>query len=248
MRPSTSSAASAAITCTSLTFAWPDGTPALDGLDLVVGPGRSGLVGRNGSGKSTLLRLIAGDLHPGSGRVTVTGEVGYLPQDLTLEIGQAVPDFLGIAEITEAIRAVEAGSVDQRHFDVIGDDWDIEQRAVAELGRLGLPADVLDRRMGQLSGGEVVQLGLTRLLLRRPGRAPARRADQQPRRGRPRATLRRRRVLEPHPARGQPRPRSCSSASTGSATCATAPSGGTAAATRRTPNRSPPSRSRLSRW
>ncbi len=161
-------AISAAITCTSLTFAWPDGTVAIDGLDLAVGPGRSGLVGRNGSGKSTLLRLIAGELRPTSGRIAVAGEVGYLPQDLTLDVKQRVPEFLRIAEVVAAIRAVESGSVDQQHFDVIGDDWDIEQRAVAELGRLGLPPDVLDRRMGELSGGEVTQLGLTRLLLSRP--------------------------------------------------------------------------------
>ena len=38
----------------------------------------------------------------------------------------------------------------------------------AELARLGLPTDVLDRRLGQLSGGEVTELGLARLLLRRP--------------------------------------------------------------------------------
>ena len=161
-------AISAAITCTSLSFSWPDGTVALDGLDLAVGPGRSGLVGRNGSGKSTLLRLIAGELHPTSGRVGVAGEVGYLPQDLTLDVSQQVPSFLGIAEVVAALRAVESGSVEQRDFDVIGDDWDIEQRARAELSRLGLPPDVLERRMGELSGGEVTQLGLTRLLLRRP--------------------------------------------------------------------------------
>jgi len=159
---------SAAITCTSLTFAWPDGALAIDDLDLVVGPRRSGLVGRNGAGKSTLLRLIAGELRPSGGRVTVTGETGYLGQDLTLDVGQTVPGFLGIERVQAAISAVESGSVDERHFDVIGDDWDVEERAVAELGRLGLPADVLDRRMGELSGGEVTQLGLARLLLRRP--------------------------------------------------------------------------------
>jgi ATPase subunit of ABC transporter with duplicated ATPase domains len=158
----------AAVTCSSLTFAWPDGAVAIGGLDLVVGPGRSGLVGRNGSGKSTLLRLIAGALRPTAGRVSVAGETGYLPQDLTLDVGQSVPGFLGIAGTLAAIRAVEAGSVDPRLFDTIGDDWDVEQRAVAELGRLGLPPDVLDRRMGELSGGEVTQLGLIRLLLRRP--------------------------------------------------------------------------------
>ena len=61
-----------------------------------------------------------------------------------------------------------AATGDPAHFDAIGDDWDVEERAVAELARLGLPAVVLDRRLGELSGGEVVRLGLARLLLRRP--------------------------------------------------------------------------------
>ncbi|GEP33243.1 hypothetical protein NSZ01_10110 [Nocardioides szechwanensis] len=53
---------SAVTSLSSVGFAWPDGTPVFDGLDLLVGPGRSGLVGVNGSGKSTLLRLVAGAL------------------------------------------------------------------------------------------------------------------------------------------------------------------------------------------
>ena len=156
------------ISASGLTFAWPDGTPVLTGLDLLVGPGRSALVGVNGAGKSTLLRLVAGDLQPTAGHVQVSGEVGYLPQDLTLDVGQPVEDFLGIGPVRRAIRAVEGGAVDAALFDTIGDDWDVEDRAVAELARLGLPTDVLDRRLGQLSGGEVTQLGLARLLLRRP--------------------------------------------------------------------------------
>ena len=55
---------SASITCTSLAFAWPDGTSVFEGLDIAFGPGRTGLVGVNGSGKSTLLKLIAGELAP----------------------------------------------------------------------------------------------------------------------------------------------------------------------------------------
>ncbi len=160
--------ASSVISASGLGFAWPDGTPALRDLDLLVGPGRSGLVGANGAGKSTLLRLIAGVLQPTTGHLTVSGEVGYLPQDLTLDVDQPVEEFLGIGAVRRAIRAVEAGDVDPAHFDTIGDDWDVEDRAAAELARLGLPTDVLDRRLGQLSGGEVTELGLARLLLRRP--------------------------------------------------------------------------------
>ena len=162
------SSTSAVVAASGLAFAWPDGTPALTGLDLLVGPGRSGLVGVNGSGKSTLRRLVAGVLRPTAGHLRVAGEVGYLPQDLTLDVDQPVDEFLGIAAVRRAISAVESGDADPAHFDVIGDAWDVEDRAAAELGRLGLPADVLDRRLGQLSGGEVTQLGLARVLLRRP--------------------------------------------------------------------------------
>ncbi|WP_085873774.1 MULTISPECIES: ATP-binding cassette domain-containing protein [unclassified Nocardioides] len=156
------------ISASRLDFTWPDGTSVLRGLDLLVSPGRSGLVGVNGAGKSTLLRLAAGVLQPTGGHVHVAGEVGYLPQDLTLAVDQPVADFLGIGEVRRAVRAVEGGAVDEHLFETIGDDWDVEDRAVAELGRLGLPGDLLDRRLGEMSGGEVTQLGLARLLLRRP--------------------------------------------------------------------------------
>ncbi|MDF1605161.1 ATP-binding cassette domain-containing protein [Nocardioides sp. YIM 152315] len=165
-------ASTAVITASGLGFAWPDGSPVLRDLDLLVSSGRSGLVGVNGAGKSTLLRLVAGVLRPTAGHLAVAGEVAYLPQDLTLDVAQAVEEFLGIGAVRRAIRAVESGDVDPRHLesylDTIGDDWDVEERAVAELGRLGLPDDVLDRSLGELSGGEVTQLGLARLLLRRP--------------------------------------------------------------------------------
>ncbi|MGB7981663.1 MAG: ATP-binding cassette domain-containing protein [Candidatus Nanopelagicales bacterium] len=80
----------------------------------------------------------------------------------------AVKEFLGVATVMNAIRAVEAGSVDPNDFDIIGDAWDLEERTIAELVRLGLPPDTLHRQLGELSGGEVTQLGLARLLVRRP--------------------------------------------------------------------------------
>ncbi len=40
------------IRCEGLTFDYPDGTPALDGIDLEIGAGeRVAITGRNGSGK-----------------------------------------------------------------------------------------------------------------------------------------------------------------------------------------------------
>ncbi|MFG3229185.1 ABC-F family ATP-binding cassette domain-containing protein [Kitasatospora sp. NPDC048194] len=157
-----------AVLCTDLSFEWPDGKPVLDGFDLAVGPGRTGLIGLNGAGKSTLLRLIAGELTPSGGTVRIAGELGYLPQGLTLDTGLRVDDALGIRATREALHAIESGDTDQRHFDAVGDDWDVEERARATLDRLGLHRLGLDRTTGELSGGEAVLLRLAALLLRRP--------------------------------------------------------------------------------
>ena len=156
------------ISLSGVTFAWPDGSPALNGLDLLVPPGRSALVGANGAGKTTVLRLVTGELTPAAGHVAVRGRVGHLPQDVTLDAERTAVDFLGVATAVRALRAVEAGSTDPADYDAIGDDWDVEERAAASLARLGLPHDVLGRRLGELSGGEVVQLGLARLVLDPP--------------------------------------------------------------------------------
>lgn len=156
------------ITCTSLSFAWPDGTSVFDDLQVAFGPGRTGLVGVNGSGKSTLLKLIAGELTPADGTVRVAREVGYLPQNVTLDTGLRVDEALDIADKRAALHAIEAGDVSEAHFDVVGDDWDVEERAVATLGELGLGHIELDRTIGEVSGGESVLLRLAALLLRRP--------------------------------------------------------------------------------
>jgi ATPase subunit of ABC transporter with duplicated ATPase domains len=151
-----------------LSFSFPNGRVVLSGLNAAFGPGRTGLIGVNGSGKSTLLRLISGELRPASGSVTVTGEVGYLPQDLTLDTGASVASLLGIAAALDAIAAIEAGDVRPELFDAVGDDWDVADRALAWLSRLGLGHVGLDDRVGRLSGGEAMLTALAALFLRRP--------------------------------------------------------------------------------
>ena len=65
---------------------------ALDGLDLEIPPGVTGLVGANGAGKTTLIRLLLGLIAPTSGHVSVFGvpvdsdpsglreRIGYMPE------------------------------------------------------------------------------------------------------------------------------------------------------------------------
>ena len=105
-----------------VSFAWSDGSPALSDVTGAFGVGRTGLVGRNGSGKSTLLRLIAGELTPSAGHITTSMDVAYLPQRLTLDVGRPVAELLGVSGTLGALRAIEAGDVDPRHFDAVGSD------------------------------------------------------------------------------------------------------------------------------
>ncbi|TWH21502.1 ABC-F family ATP-binding cassette domain-containing protein [Prauserella rugosa] len=158
----------ASIVCSHLSFAWPDDTPVFDDLSFTVGRGRTGLVAPNGAGKSTLLALIAGVHRPTAGTVTVGGVLGYLPQTLPYRAESTVGDVLGVSEVLASIAAIEAGDVDERHFSVVGNAWDIEETSRALLDRLGLRGIELGRRLDTLSGGQIVQLGLVAELLAEP--------------------------------------------------------------------------------
>ncbi|MDA3958861.1 ATP-binding cassette domain-containing protein [Oceanispirochaeta sp.] len=68
--------------------------PLFNELNLNIGPGLYGLLGKNGAGKSTLLKIISGQLYPHSGSCRTMGEdptrrspsllskVYYLPEDI----------------------------------------------------------------------------------------------------------------------------------------------------------------------
>ena len=205
----------------------------------LVGPGRSGLVGtqrvRQVDPAAPDRRRAAPDRRPRRGR-----RRGRLPaagpHPRRRPAGGGVPRHR--RGTPRAIRAVEAG-VDRpaplrRHRRRLGHRGAGRSPSSA---RLGLPArrarPAARRALGRR--GHPARAGPAAAAP--PGRAAARRADQQPRRRRPAAALRRRRGLEPARCSWSATTASCSSGWTGSATCATARCGGTAAATRRTPTR-----------
>ncbi len=82
---------------------------AIEGLDLEVPPGVTGLVGANGAGKTTLLRLTLGLLHPTAGSMSVLGHdpqreplvvrsrIGYMPEGECLPKDQTAADFVSYA-------------------------------------------------------------------------------------------------------------------------------------------------------
>ncbi len=113
----------------------------------------TGLVGPNGAGKSTVLALAAGLLAPSCGRITIAAAalrpfsrldgVGYLPQV------SSFPGLLTAGEVFE-FATVARGSA---------------ARARDEILDVTGVAAVLDRPVGELSGGWVRRLGLAVSLL-----------------------------------------------------------------------------------
>lgn len=148
-----------------VSFAWPDGTEAFNDLNAVFSNGRTGLVGENGTGKTTLLRLISGELTPATGAICASGQVGYLPKQLVLDTTATVADLLGKRAQFDALRAIESGDADPRHFEALGDEWNLEGRARAALDSIGLTSLGLDRTIATLSGGETVLSALAGLRL-----------------------------------------------------------------------------------
>lgn len=148
----------AVLSLNAVSFAWPDGTPALSNVSASFSRGLTSLIGDNGSGKSTLLRLIAGELTPTSGTISA-GRVSYLRQ--TPGEGQSVADVIGRGATLRALARLEAGDASPEVFDAIGDDWDAPARALEILAPFGLGDTDLGRAAASLSGGERMLLALT---------------------------------------------------------------------------------------
>src|SRR5687767_9943937 len=142
--------------------------PVLSGINLRIDAGTTlGLIGPNGGGKTTLIRLLLGLLEPAGGSIHVAGLspakairrgdlIGYLPQSpsntsrLPLSVRQLVR--LGLAGKTGLLRKVAREDLDF---------------ADALLERVGI-ADLADRPVSALSGGELQRVYIARALAPRP--------------------------------------------------------------------------------
>src|SRR5215467_6158657 len=70
---------------------------------------RLGLIGRNGAGKSTLLRILAGQIEPDGGSVSMRRNVrtGYVPQDAEFPEGKSVHEIVAEAIAGEHLDDLE---------------------------------------------------------------------------------------------------------------------------------------------
>ncbi|MCX6471299.1 MAG: ATP-binding cassette domain-containing protein [Corynebacteriales bacterium] len=164
---------SRSVTVSALSHRFPDGTTIFENVSVSLGGHHVGIVGANGGGKTTLIRLITGDLTPTSGSVDRPADLAVVPQDLTAATGRRIDELIGLADLRGALARVESGGSDAGDLDALEGNWDVEERAVALFGRLGMahlvaqPQD-LDRVVGELSGGEATLIAIIGALLRRP--------------------------------------------------------------------------------
>ena len=144
-----------------------------------------GVVGANGAGKSTLLRILAGELAPLGGTVSVApadGFVGWLPQEHERVPGETVAAYVarrtGCAAATLAMETTAEALTDapasQDAYAAALDHWlatgaaDVDERLPAVLADLGIDTVAPDTTlMTDLSGGQAARIGLAALVLSR---------------------------------------------------------------------------------
>ncbi|WP_411759829.1 ABC transporter ATP-binding protein [Streptomyces tunisiensis] len=141
-------------------------TPELD-----LHPGEClAVVGRSGSGKTTLARCLAGLHRDHDGRILLDditlprslrdrsraqlAAVQYVFQDARAAFDEHRPVLHQVARTAIRLRGADHRSA--------------ETEALTTLARLGLPPELVRRRPGQLSGGELQRAALARALLARP--------------------------------------------------------------------------------
>ena len=153
---------------------------------------RMGLIGVNGSGKSTLFRLIAGQMEPDEGSISLMRgtRVGMLTQEADIQSDLTVREELSrvfepVREMERRLRALEE-EMAQKHADEAelerlsreyarltdrfedagGYEW--PSRIQGVLAGLGFAKGREDQPASVLSGGEKTRLCLARLLLTQP--------------------------------------------------------------------------------
>lgn len=172
--PHGSAAEPPAIECRGVTFVYPraadepvDPLPALDGLTLDVPVGtRLGILGPNGGGKSTFLKLALGLLTPQRGTIRVfglapaeasrRGLVGYVPQRVEAEL--AFPITVRQAVAMSTWRGLSPWSRPSAKA---------AQAVESALSLVGI-ADLADRPVGRLSGGQLQRAMIARALAGTP--------------------------------------------------------------------------------
>lgn len=152
-----------------ISFGFPGGNLLFNHTNLTIqSHTKSALVGNNGMGKSTLLKIIAGEIHPLSGNISLQGEVFYVPQMFGNFNHFTIAECLKIDQKLHALEKITSGEVDEIYFETLNDDWDIEERCRHALELWGLGDFELTRKLEGLSGGQKTKVFLAGIQINQP--------------------------------------------------------------------------------
>ena len=160
---------------TQLRKVYPDGTVALDGVDLTVPDGQFlAVIGLSGSGKSTLMRCINRLIEPTSGSVLIDGAdvTAANPErlrDIRRHIGMVFQQFnlvkrSSVLTNTLVGRLGYASTWGSLLHRFSREDHEL---AMTNLGRVGI-AEKAHQRADTLSGGQQQRVGIARALMQKP--------------------------------------------------------------------------------
>lgn len=150
-----------------LSYDSPAGERLFEDMSVIFTGEKIGLVGKNGSGKTTLLRLITGELRSLGGKIECGSDIAYMPQDYQFDLSQNISQTLGIAEKLSALEKIKNGEENSGLFEIVGNDWDIENRTRKALGKMNLSDIDFCRTLDTLSGGERIKVALASLLVKK---------------------------------------------------------------------------------
>lgn len=163
------------------------GQPLFKDVDLKFTPGNCyGIIGANGAGKSTFLRILAGDLEPTTGHVSIKPGIrmSVLKQDHFAYDEYTVLDtvIMGNRRLYEVMKEKEAIYMKEDFSDEDGiraaeleaefaemDGWEAESDVSRLIQGLGLSNDILYSQMSSLTGKEKVKVLLAQALFGNPG-------------------------------------------------------------------------------
>lgn len=146
-----------------------------------------GVVGVNGAGKTTLFKIILGEIEPDSGSVyTSKRRIGYLPQEIIAEesdstVWEYIFDGRPInkihSELEEIYKRLESEeddpTEDLRRMQQLRDELEYYDEYTAEdkllelVEEMNIPAELLNRKMNELSGGQKSKMAFARTLFQK---------------------------------------------------------------------------------
>ena len=129
---------------------------------------KTALIGNNGVGKSTLLKIIANELQPTNGQISVENEPYYVPQIFGQFNHLTIAQALQVEDKLNALQEILNGNTSEENFNLLNDDWTIEDRCNEALNYWQLNDFDLSQKMEMLSGGQKTKVFLAGISIHQP--------------------------------------------------------------------------------